>query len=1361
MTLEGESQKEAIEPTNLLSTRRTLIGTWNVRTMYETGKMAQVAAEMEKNNLIMLGISETRWTQVGQRKLKTGELLLYSGHEENNATHTQGVGLMLSKLAQKALIGWEAHGPRIITASFRTKHKKIKLNVIQSYAPTNDSDEKEKDQFYNRLQKIVETFRARDIVIMGDFNAKIGPDNTGYEQVMGIHGLGVMNDNGERFTELCALNNLVIGGSIFPHKRIHKSTWVSPDSLTEYQIDHICICKKFRRSLQDVRVRRGADVASDHHLVVASMQLKLKKNWKETTQCRVKYDVSRLKISSVREEFRLQLKNKFEVLQERHQEEEGSRVQISWQAVKETLRTACQEVVGTKKQHHKEWITAGTLGRIEERKQKKAAVNNSRTRASKATAKEEYAEAHRTVKKSIRKDKKDFIDGLAAEAEQAVYNGNMKQLYDTTKKLSGKYNRPERPVKDKEGKAITGLEQQMNRWSEHFEELLNRPVPPNPPDINPANEDLPINCGKPTREEIRKAITLMKNGKAAGPDDIPAEALKADLEASVEMLYPLFEKIWEEEEIPTDWKEGYLVKLPKKGDLSNCNNYRGITLLSVPGKVFNWILLERMKDIVDPQLRDEQAGFRQNRSCTDQIATLHIIVEQSLEWNTPVLYINFVDYEKAFDSVDRGTLWKLLQHYGIPAKVVNLIKSSYEGITCRVIHGGQLTNSFQVKMGVRQECLLSPFLFLIAIDWIMKTSTSERRNGIQWTLWSQLEDLEFADDLALLSHSQQQIQEKTNVLAATSSQVGLNIHTEKTKIIKINSSSNNPVILNGSSLEEIQSFTYLGSIIDQQGGTDTDVKARIGKARAAFIQLKNIWASRELTLTTKIRLFNTNVKSVLLYGAETWRTTKNTTRRIQTFTNTCLRKILHIRWPDTISNTNLWERTCQHSVEVEIWKRRWGWIGHTLRKPQTSITRQALRWNPQGKRKRGRPRNTWRRDLEADITRMGYTWSQLERMAQDRNLWRSTFGGPYPGRGGGHNSGSGKLEPMLEAIVKRQYDMLKMEVLKCYGVSGSTPGGVSSRGVENQKRLEQSTEYKENLCGFSAYLLPLSTTEATNRVREEEEGAVAETEWPHECGRTRMCSQHQETLIVDMVCQNTAIRLREIQQRIIEDNIHFEGINSVSLSTTDRVLQRNKIRMKQVYQVPFERNSEGMKEQRCQYVQRIFELDSMVRPHEYIFVDEAGFNLAKRRRGRNVIGQRAIIELPGQCGGNVTICAAISSYGVLHSHLTVGPYNTELLVTFLDGLWHALLEQRDREQAEHPMYVIIWDNASSHRGPRIRDWFHNEQHFMNVFLPPYSPFLNPIEEFFSAWRWKVYDRNPYTQENLLQEMNGACGEIGV
>ncbi|XDV25977.1 hypothetical protein PO909_029798 [Leuciscus waleckii] len=123
---------------------------------------------------------------------------------------------------------------------------------------------------------------------------------------------------------------------------------------------------------------------------------------------------------------------------------------------------------------------------------------------------------------------------------------------------------------------------------------------------------------------------------------------------------------------------------------------------------------------------------------------------------------------------------------------------------------------------------------------------------------------------------------------------------------------------------------------------------------------------------------------------------------------------------------------------------------------------------------------------------------------------------------------------------------------------------------------------------------------------------------PHGGGRTGMFSPHQETLIVDMVRENNAIKLSEIQQKIIEDHVNFEGINSVSLSTVDRVLKRNRLRMKPLYRVPFDRNSDRVKEQRFQYVQRVFQLDAMKRPHEFIYMDEAGFNLTKRRRGRNV-----------------------------------------------------------------------------------------------------------------------------------------------
>ena len=219
-----------------------------------------------------------------------------------------------------------------------------------------------------------------------------------------------------------------------------------------------------------------------------------------------------------------------------------------------------------------------------------------------------------------------------------------------------------------------------------------------------------INCNPPTKIEIKKAI------KALRGNEIPAEALKADIETSSPQI------IWDEENVPPDWRDGNIIKIPKKGDLRECKNYR-IMPLSTPGKVLNRIILERLQKAVDEKLRENQAGFRNRRSCGDQIATLRIIIKHSIEWNSPVL-----------------------GHYGIPPKFISIIKNTYHGIQCQVLHEGCVSEAFEVLTGVRQVCLLSPFLFLLCIDWTMKQVTNNSRTGIQWSLTEQLQGLDFADD---------------------------------------------------------------------------------------------------------------------------------------------------------------------------------------------------------------------------------------------------------------------------------------------------------------------------------------------------------------------------------------------------------------------------------------------------------------------------------------------------------------------------------------------------------------------------------------------------------------------------------------
>ena len=983
MTRAGESLREASAPTTLLTTKaKTRIGTWNIRTLYETGKSAQVCREMHRYNLKILGLCETRWTGTGRTRLTSGDTIIYSGQEEGQP-HMHGVALLMTPEATRTLLSWEPVSPRILTARFNSKGRKA--TILQCYAPTNAADVADKEEFYDQLQAIMDKIPKRDLkILMGDFNAKVGSDNTGRELIMGKHGTGEQNENGELFTEFCTFNDLVIGGTVFPHKKTHKTTWISPDGKTENQIDHITIGRKWRRSLHDVRVKRGADAASDHHLVVAVLKTKLKAYNDQAGRPSHKYNVHSLKEEGKAEEFKIQLKNKFSVLSQLPEET----VEEHWHSLREVWKTTCKTVLGKKTRKHKEWLTTDTWTLITERKQLKDLINQTQDQEQNKELEANYWEMNRQVKRNARKDKRNFIEELTEEAETAAGQRNMKRLYEITRTLSGKTTNPSRPVKDKNGNAISGEEDQRTRWAEHFKEMLNRPAPSVPPDIPPPTELLDINTNPPTKTEVTKAIKSLKSGKAAGPDGIPPEALKADIQTSTDMLHPLLNKIWEQERVPEDWKTGHLVKLPKKGDLSSCNNWRGIMLLSIPGKVLTRIILERLKNALDKTLREEQAGFRHDRSCTDHIATMRIIIEQSLEWQTP-LYTVFIDFQKAFDSVDRDVIWRLMYHYGFPPKFVTIIQQLYEDATCRVIHDGKLTEPFSVVTGVRQGCLLSPTIFLMVVDWVMRQSTAGQRTGIQWTLMKQLEDLDFADDISLLSHKQQDAQEKLCRVAEEAEKTGLRINIGKTEVMRVNNRQQDPVRLHHEDIKEVDKFVYLGSVVSKDGGADEDIKCRINKARYAFNTLRPIWRSTALSLHNKIRIFNTNVKSVLLYGSETWRVTKTNTHKLQTFTNRCLRNILNIRWPEVVSNEQLWNRTRQAPLDTDIKKRKWGWIGHTLRKPASNVTRQALDWNPQGKRKVGRPKQTWRRSVDAEVKAANMTWAELKRTSQNRVRWKS------------------------------------------------------------------------------------------------------------------------------------------------------------------------------------------------------------------------------------------------------------------------------------------------------------------------------------------------------------------------------------
>ena len=312
----------------------------------------------------------------------------------------------------------------------------------------------------------------------------------------------------------------------------------------------------------------------------------------------------------------------------------------------------------------------------------------------------------------------------------------MKGVYNATRKLCNDRPKNITMVKDKEGMLLTKEAEIRKRWRDHFTEVLNRPAPTDGAIIR---QDTPINevidTGYITKEEIIRAIGNMKNEKAAGIDSITVEMLKADVDETTNVLHALFQKIWDQEEIPDDWSKSLIVKLPKKGDLTACGNWRGITLIPTAAKVMGRVIITRIRDGINQQLRDEQAGYR-----SEQIFVLRNIIEQVIEWNS-CLYLCFVDFEKAFNSVHRKTLWHLLKSYGIPTKLVNMVKAMYKNCRCAVMDETGHLEWFEVLPGVRQGCVMSGLLFLIVIDWVLRRTVENNRNGIRWKLTTTLDDM--------------------------------------------------------------------------------------------------------------------------------------------------------------------------------------------------------------------------------------------------------------------------------------------------------------------------------------------------------------------------------------------------------------------------------------------------------------------------------------------------------------------------------------------------------------------------------------------------------------------------------------------
>jgi len=338
-------------------------------------------------------------------------------------------------------------------------------------------------------------------------------------------------------------------------------------------------------------------------------------------------------------------------------------------------------------------------------------------------------------------------------------------------------------VKDEKGDLFADSHSIMTRWRNYFSQLLNvhGVDDARQAEIHTAE---PL-VSEPSAFEVELAIEKLKSHKSTGIDQIPAELIKAGDRTIWSAIHKLIISIWNNEELPEEWKESIILPIYKKGDKTDCNNYRGISLLPTTYKMSN-ILLSRLIPYAEKVIGDHQCGFQCNRLTTDHIFCIRQILEKKWEYNEAVHQL-FIDFKKAYDSVRREVLYNILIEFGIPKKLVRLIKMCLTDMYSRVWVGKNLSDMFPIKNGLKQGDALSPLLFNFALVYAIRR-VQVNQDGLKLNGTYQL--LDYADDVNILGGSVHTVKENAEVLVVATKEIGLEVNADKTKYMIMSQDQN-------------------------------------------------------------------------------------------------------------------------------------------------------------------------------------------------------------------------------------------------------------------------------------------------------------------------------------------------------------------------------------------------------------------------------------------------------------------------------------------------------------------------------------------------------------------------------------------
>ena len=430
--------------------------------------------------------------------------------------------------------------------------------------------------------------------------------------------------------------------------------------------------------------------------------------------------------------------------------------------------------------------------------------------------------------------------------------------------------------------------------------------------------------------------------------------------------------------------------LYKSGNMKECNNYRTIALISHASKVLLIIILNRLRGKVEEELSDCQAGYRTNRGTVDMLFTLQLLIEK-VRNSIDEAFIVFIDYSKAFDSVKHQHLFETMIKMGFPRHLVALIASLYTDQKATIRWNGEHSDCFGIEKGVRQGCILSPHLFSIYTEQLMREADIEDM-GIRIG-GRNLTDLRYADDTALLADNITSTRRILHKEDTAGRKTGLKLNAKKTKVLHVKgrdsqSEEHTTVKVDGTNLETVKQFKYLGSIKTDDGSCMQDIKVRIAMAKQKMVQLNNIWKDRGIPNVLKVNILKCLIWPVATYGCEAWTLKKDEEKKINAAELWFYRRLLRIQWTEKRTNNSVLEELAvKPELLSKINRRRLNYLGHTIRNTRTNLMATVLQGKVEARRNRGRPPISYMTSITASS---GLSLSDVVHKSRDRQEWRAT-----------------------------------------------------------------------------------------------------------------------------------------------------------------------------------------------------------------------------------------------------------------------------------------------------------------------------------------------------------------------------------